>query len=74
MGYRKSSIPPMTHVYVSGQRYHCDLQKNEPILILISFKRYFSFTKLKSPLTLKRHCNSVPRAQNYNDYLHLRTT
>ena len=25
-----------------GQRYHCDLQKNETILILVSFKRYFS--------------------------------
>ena len=24
-----------------GQRYHCDLQKNETILILISLKRYF---------------------------------
>ena len=24
-----------------GQRYHCDLQKSETILILISLKRHF---------------------------------
>ena len=34
-----------------GQRYHCDLQKNITILVLISFKRYFSHHE-KSILTL----------------------
>ena len=38
-------------------------RKIKPILILISFKRYFSHPKnsiLKSSLTLRRHCNSGP--------------
>ena len=34
-----------------GQRYHCDLQENETILILMSFKRYFLHPK-KSKLNL----------------------
>ena len=35
-------------------------RKNETILTLISLKRYFSHSKLKSCLTLRRHCNSGP--------------
>ena len=34
-----------------GQGYHCDLQKNETILISISLKRYFSHSE-KSILNL----------------------
>ena len=42
--------------------------KDETISILISFKRYFSHPEksiLKSSLTLRRHCNSGPRAFAY---------
>ena len=38
-------------------------RKIKTILILISFKRYFSHPEksiLKSSLTLRRHCNSGP--------------
>ena len=44
-------------------------RKIKTILILISFKRYFSHPEksilnlsLKSSLTLRRHCNSGPRS------------
>ena len=40
-------------------------RKSKTILILISFKSYFSHPEksiLKSFLTLRRHCNSGPRA------------
>ena len=36
---------------IYGQRYHCDLPKNITILIIISFKRYFSHPE-KSILNL----------------------
>ena len=38
-------------LHLVGQRYHCDLQKNKTILILMSFKRYFSHPE-KSILNL----------------------
>ena len=44
-------------------------RKIKTILILISFKRYFShpeksIVNLKSSLTLRRHCKSGPRSQS----------
>ena len=51
--------------------------ENKTILISISFKRYFSHpekSKLKSSLTLRRHCNSGPWPRVYKTFFVLNST
>ena len=42
-----NKLPGSMQYLSCGQRYHCNLQKNESILILISLKRYFSHPENK---------------------------